>query len=155
MYDIDKRDMVTLMRWNAAMARNKYTITRSDHWFARRWIEGKLENPTWLGEAATYAAQQALEGLDYDAGQLNSWCEAWFSTREWTQMKNAIRAARRRAGEPAVKTVTLSHNAWFILSHLAERQGCTMSEIIEQHLGHVPAVADIPTHGESGREAVD
>jgi macrodomain Ter protein organizer (MatP/YcbG family) len=133
------------------MARNKYTITRSDHWFARRWIEGKLENPTWLGEEATYAAQQTLSGLDYDADQLNGWCEQWFATREWTQMKNAIRAARRRANDPAVKTVTLSQNAWFILSRLAEKEGCTMSEIIERHLGHVPAGGDAP----AGHEIVD
>jgi len=53
-------------------------------------------------------------------------------------MKNAIRAARRRAHEPAGKTVTLSRNAWFILSRLAEKEGGTMSEVIEHHLGHAP-----------------
>lgn len=117
------------------MAREKYRITVADHWFARRWIEKKLANPLWLGEQLTYQAMQAFEQVDDLVESLNSWCEQWLGSREWTQMKNAIRASRLRAREHETKSVTLSRNAWAILDFWAEKDGCTLSEVIEKRLG--------------------
>ncbi len=117
------------------MARRKYRITAADHWFARRWIKGKLAHPLWLGEQQTWQAQQNFEQLGEDIESLNGWCETWLGSREWTQMKNAIRAARMRAREHETKSVTLSRNAWAILDYWAEKEGCTLSEVIERRLG--------------------
>ncbi len=121
------------------MARQRYTITDSDRWFSSRWIEKKLKNPTWLGENRTYKASRAFELLNESAvhhptESLNRWCESWLKRDEWKQLKNAIRASRRRANSPDTKTVTLSRNAWLLLNYVATKEGCTLSEAVERHL---------------------
>jgi len=116
------------------MARQKYHITTHDHWFARRWIEKKLENPTWLYDNRTYPAKHALSRVKDGADDLNIWCEHWLKKTQWTQMKNAIRAARKRARGVDTKTVTLTQNAWFILDYYAQKDSCTLSEVIERKL---------------------
>lgn len=119
------------------MARNRYTITDSDRWFATRWIEKKLKNPAWLGEYRTYKAGRGFQLIEESeignpTEKLNRWCETWLTGSEWTQLKNAIRASRRRARKPETKTVTLSRNAWEILAYHADQDGVTLSEVIEQ-----------------------
>ncbi len=116
------------------MARQKYNITNHDHWFARRWIERKLENPTWLPENRTYPAKHALSRVKDGAVSLNKWCELWLKKAQWTQMKNAIRAARKRSRGVDTKTITLTQNAWFILDYHAQKENCTLSEVIERKL---------------------
>lgn len=119
------------------MARSKYRINEGDRWFAHRWIEKKLENPASLGLQRTFDASRAFAGLeDHSSSQdLNNWCETWLTAHEWAQMKNAIRAGRRRARQPRVKSVTLSYKAWEILNYLAKRERCTISGVIEKRLG--------------------
>ena len=130
------------------MARQRYRITASDRWFAHRWIEKKLENPSWLGDYRTFKATRAFQLLNESKTQdptesLNRWCESWLQSVEWTQLKNAIRASRRRAGNPGTKTVTLSHNAWSILNYVAEKEGCTLSEAIERYIHQASAGHEI------------
>jgi len=117
------------------MARPKYHITASDYWFARRWVEKKIINPTWLGETRTYTANQDLLERQECAEELNRWCELWLSTLEWAQLKNAIRSSRKRAGSTNSVSVTLSRYSWSILDFWAKREGCTLSEVIERRLG--------------------
>lgn len=130
---------VTLSRiedWRrSGMARPKYHINASDYWFARRWVEKKIVNPTWLGETRTYAASQDLLKRQECAEELNKWCELWLSALEWTQLKNAIRTSRKRAGNTDNVSVTLSRYSWSILDFWAKREGCTLSEVIERRLG--------------------
>jgi len=121
------------------MARQRYTVTDSDRWFTHRWIENKLKHPSWLGENRTYKASRAFDlinesGIQHPTESLNRWCESWLKRDEWKQMKNAIRASRRRANSPETKTVTLSHNAWLLLNYVATKEACTLSEAIERHL---------------------
>lgn len=117
------------------MGRRRYTITPSDVWYARRWIEKKLANPTWLGETRTYKAHIDLGAREEGSEALNEWCELWLSREEWTQLKNAIRASRRRAKSDDIINVTLSRHSWAILSFWAKRDRCTLSEAIERRLG--------------------
>ncbi len=117
------------------MARHKYTITASDHWFARRWVEKKIANPTWLGDTRTFAAHQDFRQRRDIAEELNTWCELWMSAMEWTQLKNAIRTSRKRARGTDDVSVTLSRYAWSILDFWAKREDCTLSEVIEKRLG--------------------
>lgn len=98
------------------MARPKYRITPADSSFARRWVESKLANPAWLGTHQTYKAHQNLAEREETAAELNAWCETWLDEALWTQLKNAIRAARRRARVDDMVSVTLSRNAWGMLS---------------------------------------
>ncbi|PCI44430.1 MAG: hypothetical protein COB41_04440 [Proteobacteria bacterium] len=122
------------------MARKKYDITNQDCWFARRWIERKLENPIWLPENRTYPAKHALSRVKDGSDALNKWCELWLKKAQWLQMKNAIRAARKRARGVDTKTITLTQNAWFILDYHAQQENCTLSEVIERKLMHDIAI---------------
>ncbi len=132
------------------MARQRYVISDSDRWFVIRWLEKKLKNPTWLDEHRTYKAGRAFEliqdsHVQHPTDSLNRWCETWLMAAEWTQLKNAVRASRRRAKKPEIKTVTLSHNAWSLLNYVANKENCTLSEVIEHHLSHVqPNAASAP-----------
>jgi len=117
------------------MARPKYRITASDHWFARRWVEKKLINPTWLGEIKTFSAHQDFLNRQETAEELNKWCESWLSSGEWTQLKNAVRTSRKRARGSEKISVTLSRYSWSILDFWARREGCTLSKVIERHMG--------------------
>jgi len=117
------------------MGRPKYTITPADSSFARRWVEGKLANPAWLGSEHSYKAYEDLASRCETAAALNVWCEAWLDRNRWTQLKNAVRAARKRARSNDDISVTLSRKSWGILSYWAERDGCTLSTVIEQRLG--------------------
>ncbi|HCS13860.1 MAG: hypothetical protein COS82_00410 [Zetaproteobacteria bacterium CG06_land_8_20_14_3_00_59_53] len=117
------------------MARPKYQITPADSSFARRWIEGKLSNPAWLGADRSWQAHQNLVERIETAVELNAWCVHWLDSRHWAQLKNAVRAARKRAKTDDTVSVTLSRNAWGILSYWAERDACTLSGVIEQRLG--------------------
>jgi len=124
------------------MARKRYQVTESDRWFTHRWVEKKLENPAWLGEHRTYKASRAFEllkeGMVHNPTEsLNRWCETWLHAREWEQLKNAIRASRRRASKPGTKTVTLSRNAWSLLNYVATKESCTLSEVIERYLDNM------------------
>ena len=63
--------------------------------------------------------------------------EEWLSSAQWTQLKNAVRAARRRQADLSrdpTKHVTLPHRAWLMLHELAERDEVTLSELIEKKL---------------------
>jgi len=117
------------------MARPKYLITTSDHWFARRWVEKKITNPAWLGETRTYSAHQDFMVRQESTDALNAWCELWLPAMEWAKLKNAIRASRKRAGGMDGVSVTLSRYAWSLLDFWAKRKHCTLSEVIEKRLG--------------------
>jgi len=117
------------------MGRPKYIITPPDGSFARRWVEAKLANPAWLGSERSYVAYQDLSARCETAAELNAWCEQWLDASHWRQLKNAVRAARKRARGDDTISVTLSRKAWGILSYWAERDGGTLSSVIEQRLG--------------------
>jgi len=125
------------------MARQVYTINNYDHWYARRWIEKKLDNPAWLANNRTYPARQALKYVKDDALSLNDWCQNWLKKEQWKQMKNAIRAARKRSHGVETKTVTLTHAAWFILDYHAQQNQCTLSEVIERKLSQSACLSTI------------
>lgn len=116
------------------MARPKYLITPADSSYARRWVEGRLANPAWLGSDRSWESHQDLSERTETAAELNAWCEHWLDSAQWTQLKNAVRAARKRARMNDTVSVTLSRNAWGILSYWAEREYTTLSEVIERHL---------------------
>ena len=121
------------------MARERYTITREDWGFAERYLSRKLQDGYWFSEDVSEEtkAERADKKAKRDPVTLNKWCEEWLSSEHWTQLKNAIRAARRRKADltrEAPKHVTLSRRAWSMLHDLAERDGITLSEYLEVKL---------------------
>jgi macrodomain Ter protein organizer (MatP/YcbG family) len=106
---------------------------------ASSYISRKLQSGYWPSEDVSIEtkAERAYRKDKRDPITLTKWCEKWLTTAQWTQLKNAIRAARRRQADltrDPPKHVTLSHRAWLILHELAERDGVTLSELIENKL---------------------
>ena len=121
------------------MARKKFLITKPDEAAALAYIGNKLRDPYWPAEdtALQVKAERRYKTAKRDLVRLNAWCEAYLDSGQWTQLKNAIRAARKRKADLSrdpPKSVTLSHKAWLILSGLAKREGVTLSQVIEARL---------------------
>ena len=122
------------------MARSRFTITRQDKTAALAYISNKLRDPYWPSEntARQIKAERKYETAKRELVTLNEWCEKWLDSAQWTQLKNAIRAARKRTADmqrDPPKSVTLSHKAWQIISDLAKHDGVTLSTLIEDRLG--------------------
>jgi macrodomain Ter protein organizer (MatP/YcbG family) len=122
------------------MARSRFIITRQDKAAALAYISNKLRDPYWPSEntGRQIKAARKYKTAKRELVTLNEWCETWLDSAQWTQLKNAIRAARKRAADlqrDPPKHVTLSHKAWQILSDLARRDGVTLSTLIEDRLG--------------------
>jgi macrodomain Ter protein organizer (MatP/YcbG family) len=121
------------------MARERYRITPEDLRYAVRYLSRKLQDGYWVSDdvSTESKAERAFEKGRRDAVTLTAWGEEWLSSAQWTQLKNAVRAARRRRANLSrdpTKHVTLSHRAWLILHDLAERDGVTLSQFIEKRL---------------------
>ena len=122
------------------MARSRFTITRQDQTAALAYISNKLRDPYWPSEDTTrqLKAERKYKEAKRELVTLNEWCEKWLDSAQWTQLKNAIRAARKRTADLSrdpPKSVTLSRQAWRIISDLATRDGVTLSALIEDRLG--------------------
>lgn len=116
------------------MSKHTYAIATQDQRAALSYLQRKLANDHhWLDSEACrdYQTQQR------DLHTLNAWCQRWLDEHQWKNLKSAIRAARKRRRDmtgdrmPA-KHVTLSWQAWRIVSELAKRDEVTLSQFIEQ-----------------------
>ncbi len=121
------------------MPRPRYTITKSDYKTARDYIARKFfQNASWPAEddLESIRAERSFKRTT-DVTTLNAWCEKWLTAEQWTQLKNAVRATRKRraalAGEGR-KHISLTHRAWLMLSNLSMRDGITISEWLEENL---------------------
>jgi macrodomain Ter protein organizer (MatP/YcbG family) len=119
------------------MARERYRVTKRDRSMVASYIERKLATDAYWVESE--AARREFQGLSRDEVALNGWCEKWLSGEQWGQLKDSLRAARKRVADqtgdrnPPVH-VTLSRSAWMMLRDLAKRDGVTLSEFLEGRL---------------------
>ena len=127
------------------MKKNVFHLPEQDFRSARAYVSRKLANePYWLDSVE---AENAWRHAQRDLVTLSQWCNTWLTAEQWRTLKAAIRAARKRQRDhcgqrdPCVH-VTLSRRAWLILSHLAKRDGVTLSQWIIQH--HEKEWLDLP-----------
>jgi len=122
------------------MSRKRYIITPSDLSAAEKYLHRKLHEETLFDDDDRYPnAKRAFSRARGDAIKLNRWCESWLNTDQWIKLKASLRAARKRLNDyigdngPPV-TITISRDAWRILSDLSKRNKLTLSEfIIKRH----------------------
>jgi len=122
------------------MARQRYTITEFDLSAAEKYLDRKLHEETLFDDDDQYLkAKRAFSKARSDEIKLNRWCENWLNTDQWIKLKASLRAARKRLNDyiddkgPPV-TITLSREAWQMLSALSKRNQLTLSEfIIKRH----------------------
>jgi len=122
------------------MSRPRYIITPSDLSAAEKYLHRKLHEETLFDDDDLYPnAKRAFSRSRGDAIKLNRWCETWLNSEQWVKLKASLRAARKRLNDyindngPPV-TITISRDAWKILSALSKRNKLTLSEfIIKRH----------------------
>ena len=121
------------------MARQRYSITEQDYPAVLRYVQYKLRNLLeWPSDDNT-EQNKSINAFKHcrDPVTLNSWCEKWLSGDQWRQLKTAARASRKRSRNTRrdkPKNITLTNNAWRMLSALAKRDRVTLSEFIESRL---------------------
>lgn len=106
------------------------------------YVERKLAtNLWWLGEdhRRDAGARGEWPTAKRDPVTFAHWCQQWLDRDQRLQLQAAVRAARRRHRnyqgdrDPPVN-VTLSRQAWLILSTLARQEGLTLSQwLIARH----------------------
>lgn len=125
------------------MNKQKYVIRQQDQNAAVEFLDKQISSGLyWLGEDASQGivAEREYQDAKTNPNDLNAWCEKWLHETQWAQLKNAISIARdqieKQKYRPQLKTVSLTHNAWEILSELAKNEGLTLSELIVNRLGN-------------------
>lgn len=125
------------------MADQKYIIRQQDKNAAINFLDHQMaSNSYWLTGDDTQRVIAELEyrNIKYNSIDLNEWCKKWLNETQWMQLKNAIRIARDRIENqkyrPQLKTISLTHNAWQILTELAKHDEATLSEVIINRLGN-------------------
>ncbi|HRQ05200.1 MAG TPA: hypothetical protein PK580_04470 [Nitrosomonas halophila] len=119
-----------------------YVIRQQDKNTAVAFIDSQIDkDPKWLGlvETRRAIAEQEYRAAQADSTSLNAWCRKWLNETHWGQIKNAINSAREQKEqlkriEPH-RTISLTHQAWQILSDLARQEGISLSEVIVNRLG--------------------
>jgi len=122
------------------MARARYQITPKDALSSWRWIRNKPNDYTMLDQDKAYQAEQSFKALQerWEAQEaLNAWAEKWLNHAQWTQLKNAVRAQRKRDRVSLDKkpiAITLTPKAHLFLSSIAKHDNVTLSKVIEERL---------------------
>jgi len=124
------------------MARARYQITKDDALTAWRWIQKKLNDNPMADLDQAYQAEQEFESLKEhwkDPETLNAWAEKWLNSGQWIQLKNSIRAQRKRQRDRTnidkkPITISLTLKAHLILSTISKHDNVTLSEVIEKRL---------------------
>jgi macrodomain Ter protein organizer (MatP/YcbG family) len=125
------------------MPRPRYTITEDDFQHAYFYLsdkvrtfkvdyvnDGLLSSPEREFVAVTKKKTSATKAV-----ALNAWCEKYLSSAEWTKLKAGIRKRRERwEHHGQQKTLTVSSTVHSYLAKIAERDGVTYNEILEEVL---------------------
>lgn len=126
------------------MARPRYTLTKDDGFTAWKWIDTKLRTLTLDVSQTTKVSNAARKSLNAtrfgkNIKALNLWAETYMSSKEWVQLKNVLRAHKKRnkdklhTNRGSVST-NLTRGAHVILRELAIHYKVTQSEIIVKYL---------------------
>lgn len=117
------------------MGQKRYCITEDDYGAAVCYLHNRLEDPgRWLereridrdaGESAETIASAAYECRT--ALALNAWAERYLSSKQWRNLKMAIRNSRRRNRGVNIE---ISSDALDLLRREQRHTGKTYTEII-------------------------
>ena len=126
-----------------AMPRAKYQVTDRDYTHVSAYLSDKLQLQSIdiRGDASLSVARRDLLEVAHSgqrkgrAERLNAWCEQYLPTAEWSKLKTATRKRRERwERHDQLKTITISAKAHRLLLRIANRDGVTFSEALEQRL---------------------
>lgn len=115
------------------MARAKYRITSADVGFVTDWVKGQFRDNKLI------SGEQSFEHVCPDHNKMQAWVEKNLDDTQARRMKVSIRASRRRSKQRSgrveiTRTVTLTNDAYMILSTISMCDNVTLSEVIQNHL---------------------
>ncbi|MCC6916924.1 hypothetical protein [Nitrosomonas sp.] len=125
------------------MTNQTYIIRQQDRNAAVSFIDHQLDTqPDWLSEIESRRAmaRQEYQQARTDPDSFNAWCHKWLNENQWIEIKQAICVARGRQEkrlryiEPN-KTISVTNEAWKILTELALKDQLSLSEVIVNRLG--------------------
>lgn len=123
-----------LHRVVVAMARPKKEVSQDDVEFVLSYIHRALNasggGDVLLGKSTRHVALQELSGAS-NAGVLQQWVDKWMTDRARNKMWASLRQKRYK-NHNEVKMVTLSSEAFQLLSGYAKRHKVTLSGAIER-----------------------
>ena len=123
------------------MARQPYRITETDFLVAKQYLEKRVHKDAWITEdiEAANKAEKKFKKASATPETLTDWCYRYLPAERWTQVKNVIRATRRRRKHPEIKCITITTSTWYRLKALAARDSLTLSDVLERYLPRVDA----------------
>lgn len=121
--------------------------------FVYKWVDRKMRRDgdfpysyDWVAEdfdsSAFYekvnVAREHWKRIDLnDRFGVEEWCNSYLDQAQLKQLGNAARNAafrkRQKLGD-GLKSITISHRAWYMLSELAKSDGATLSEALISRL---------------------
>ena len=135
------------------MTDHKYVIRQQDKHAAAGFLDNLITSDSrWLtkDDAQRVVAELEYRDAKHNSIVLNEWCQKWLNESQWMQLKNAVRIAREQIENqkyrPQLKTISLTHQAWQILTELAKHDEVTLSEVIINRLGD--DLLNLPDHTE-------
>lgn len=125
------------------MTNHTYIIRQQDRNAAIGFIDHQLDcQPGWLSEVESRRAlaEQEYQQARIDPDSFNTWCHKWLNEDQWAEIKQAICVARGRQEKrlryaESNKTISVTQEAWKILSELALKDQLSLSEVIVSRLG--------------------
>lgn len=115
------------------MSSKKYQIAVEDYDAAHRYISNRFSDDNWL-------EQVCLAGGDVDikqvylafcecqsASALTKWAESYITSRQWKNLKMAIRNSRRKNRGTIIE---INDDAYRLLKEAQSHTGMTFSELI-------------------------
>ncbi len=121
------------------MGRKKKGFKKEEVGFVRGYIEKKLTTKNWPSYETHQAAltdykQRPTVGR-YAHDEVTRWCNQWLSDTQWQRLKNTMNSWRyRQKSTELPKRIQLSHDAWKVISTLAEMEKKTISTFIVDRL---------------------
>lgn len=125
------------------MTNHAYIIRQQDRSAAISFIDHQLHSqPGWLSEVESrrIMAEQEYQQARIDQDSFNAWCHKWLNEDQWAEIKQVICVIRgrqeKRSGYVELnKTISVTQEAWKILSELALKDQLSLSEVIVSRLG--------------------
>lgn len=90
------------------------------------------ESPGWMGSVSAEAFA-ALPAASRDAAALSAWCATHLGSGQLRTLRNFLRTAAKQQ-RMYKHTISLTPRAHLLVKTLAEKEGVTMSDVIERYL---------------------
>ena len=123
--------------WSSVMSRtrNRLILKKEEVGFVRSYLEKKLYTKDWPShetqkEALADYEQRPIVGK-FAHDELARWCRKWLNDAQCLQLRNTMNSWRHRQRTIDLpKRIHLSHDAWKMISTLAEMEKKSISSFI-------------------------